>query len=90
MPTHFTKELRDAGVSYSGYRELAQPIQDAQGASRWPLLQATDQVLVAQRWKRKASTQLSTSNVTALSSRQPEPVHAHDWFGAAPSKTATR
>jgi len=89
MSTHYTKELRDAGVSYSGYRELAQPIQDAQGASRWPLLQATDQVLVAQRWKRKAIAPASLSNVTALSSRQPEPVH--DWFGApAPSKTAAR
>jgi hypothetical protein len=89
MPTPFTKELRDAGVSYSGYRELAQPIQDAQGASRWPLLSATDQVLVAQRWKRKASHTAPVSNVTALSSRQPE--LAHDWFGAAAQpKSATR
>jgi len=85
MSNSFSNDLRRAGVPFNGYRELAQPIQDAQSASRWPLLALTDQVLVAQRWKRNAMTrQAAPSNVTSLPARSATAEVPQDWFGAAP------
>lgn len=97
MPNHLAHDLRQAGVPFGGYRELAQPIQDGQGASRWPLLALTDQILVAQRWKRNAmNRQANPSNVTALPTRQTANEAPRDWFASPPPpvvvpiKSATR
>lgn len=85
MPSNFSHDLHESGVAFNGYRELAQPIQHAHSASRWPLLALTDQVLVAQRWKRNAmNRQVAPSNVTSLPSRPTAAEAPQDWFGATP------
>lgn len=83
MSHSFATDLRSAGIAFDSYRDLARPIQDGQGASRWPLIAATDQVLVAQRWKREAlAPQALPGKVTQLpTSRTPsQPGMASDWF----------
>lgn len=88
MSQSFITELRQAGIAYDRYRDLARPIQDGHGAARWPLIAATDQLLVAQRWKREALA-APPRNVTQLPSArgnaqggQASPV---DWFASEPS-----
>lgn len=83
MNQSHAKDLRRAGIAFDGYRELARPIQDGQGASRWPLIAATDQLLVAQRWKREAlASQTLPGKVTQLpTARTPsQSAVAADWF----------
>jgi|GEM_PF-7041170 len=83
MSQSFATDLRSAGIAFDSYRDLARPIQDGQGASRWPLIAATDQILVAQRWKREAlAPQGLPSKVTQLpTSRSPDqPPMASEWF----------
>lgn len=80
MTNPTTRELERAGIDLAGYREI-QPVAHGQAAARWPLLAVTDQVLVAERWKRDtlaASVQLPR-NVTALSPARPAPIQT-DWF----------
>jgi len=92
MPHSYVNDLRHAGIAFDSYRDLARPIQDGQGASRWPLIAATDQVLVAQRWKRESlAPQSLPGNVTQLSTtRTPsQPAMPADWFMADPADRAT-
>ena len=72
MPNASTIELRKAGVAFDDYRELARPVHDAHGAQRWPMLALTDQVLVAQRWKREALARpVVAASVTPLPQARP-------------------
>jgi hypothetical protein len=54
MTSSHVTDLRQAGIGFDRYRDLARPIQDGQAAERWPLVAATNQVLAALRWKREA------------------------------------
>ncbi|MBL8784948.1 MAG: hypothetical protein JNJ59_08625 [Deltaproteobacteria bacterium] len=84
MPNASTIELRKAGVAFDDYRELARPVHDAHGAQRWPMLALTDQVLVAQRWKREALARpVVAASVTPLPQARPSSEPSSDWFLAA-------
>jgi len=94
MPNNsLANELKRAGVDFADYRELARPVQDGGGAARWPLIAATDQVLVAQRWKRE-SLQAKPGSVTPLpTARASAPTSSAEWFlseAAPPPPPAAR
>lgn len=83
------KELERAGVEFRSYRELAAPSASAQASARWPLLAMTDQIIVAERWKRETlqpATKLPT-NVTPLPQARPAALQT-DWFHDAQSAPA--
>ncbi|MFO0745332.1 MAG: hypothetical protein U1F43_06590 [Myxococcota bacterium] len=89
MANATVRELQRAGIEFDSYRELAQPSTHGQAAARWPLLAVTDQVLLAERWKRDtlaASVQLPR-NVTPLAPARPSPIQT-DWFHAGAPVTA--
>lgn len=80
------KELAKAGIDFGSYRDLSGPAVVGQAAARWPLLAITDQVILAERWKRETLVQGARvpSNVTQLPAARPAPVQTGDWFHAAP------
>ncbi len=86
MSNPYVTELRRAGIAFDGYRELAQPVQDGAAALKWPLIAATNQVLVAQRWKRDAlggsesGRSTPADNVRALPNARPPSTPAAAWF----------
>lgn len=86
MSNPYVTELRRAGIAFDGYRELAQPVQDGAAALKWPLIAATNQVLVAQRWKRDAlggsdaSRSAPADNVRALPNARTPSTPAAAWF----------
>ncbi len=55
MTSSHVTDLRQAGITFDRYRDLARPIQDGHSADRWPLIAATNQVLASLRWKREAA-----------------------------------
>ncbi len=77
------KELERAGIDFGSYRELAAPSAVGQASSRWPLLALTDQIVLAERWKRDTLVQGTRlpNNVTQLPAARPPAVHT-DWFHA--------
>lgn len=90
MPNTFAHDLKRAGVDFADYRELARPVQDGGGAARWPLIAATDHVLVAQRWKRE-SLQARPGSVTTLpTARANAASPGADWFLAEPAPPVAR
>lgn len=76
-----TKELERAGIEFGAYRELASPATVGVAAARWPLIALTDQILVAERWKRQTLVQSARlpSNVTQIPTTRPAPMQT-DWF----------
>ncbi|MCC6621469.1 MAG: hypothetical protein IT385_09440 [Deltaproteobacteria bacterium] len=88
------KELAKAGIDFGSYRDLSGPAMVGQAAARWPLLALTDQILLAERWKRETLAQGTRlpNNVTQLPASRPAPVQTGDWFhaGGAPPVQAPR
>jgi len=84
------KELAKAGIDFGSYRDLSGPAVVGQAAARWPLLALTDQILLAERWKRETLTQGARlpTNVTQLPAARPAPAQTGDWFHAAPAAPA--
>jgi hypothetical protein len=82
MSKSFANDLAKAGIAFDGYLELAQPIQQGSIGRRWPLIAATDQVLLALRWKRDAlSADSGVSKVRELPTRGAgSGPAASDWF----------
>lgn len=92
MANSTVKELKRAGIEFDGYRELAQPSTGGQAAARWPLLALTDQILLAERWKRdtlaaSASAAQLPRNVTPLSPSRAAPIQT-DWFHGGNAQAA--